>query len=45
MKSILIDDVEYVVLTSEADDIWGVLDILKPKQAHIGTMIGMFIKL
>ena len=34
MKSILIDYVEYVVLTSEADDIWGVLDILKPKQAH-----------
>ena len=30
MKSILIDGVEYAVVTSDAVDIWGVLDILKP---------------
>jgi hypothetical protein len=34
MKSILIEDVEYAVIISDADDIWGVLDILKPMQAH-----------
>ena len=34
MKSILIDGVEYAVVTSDAVDIWVVLDILKPMQAH-----------
>ena len=34
MKSVLIDGVEYAVVTSDAVDIWGVLDILKPMQAH-----------
>ena len=34
MKSVLIDGVEYDVIISDADDIWGVLDILKPMQAH-----------
>ena len=34
MKSILMDGVEYAVIISGADDIWGVLDILKPMQAH-----------
>ena len=34
MKSILIEGIEYAVIISDADDIWGVLDILKPMQAH-----------
>lgn len=34
MKSVLIDGVEYALVISDAVDIWGVLDILKPMQAH-----------
>ena len=34
MKGILIDGVEYALVISDVVDIWGVLDILKPMQAH-----------
>lgn len=34
MENIKIDEIEYKVVSSDAFDLWGILDKLKPMQAH-----------